>query len=300
MHIGFVGLGNMGRPMACRLLSAGHGLTVFDLDSRKAAEVAQAGAHVTDSASHLGGLTDIIFASLPSCEASRSVAREVLRGGRVKIYVETSTIGRETIRRIVEMAPLDVTIIDAPISGGTRAAQDGTLAIMVAGSHPAVIALQPLFAALANKVFHVGEEPGLAQVCKLANNAISFTALVATCEAVVMAVKAGVNASTLIDVINSSTGRNAATLDRFPNAILPRTFNGGAPLGGALKDLELYLNEAHHGDVVTDVVQRVFETWRCSQQEIGPDADFTNIVRYFEQRAGVEVKGVGPIQTKKI
>jgi 3-hydroxyisobutyrate dehydrogenase-like beta-hydroxyacid dehydrogenase len=174
MRIGFVGLGNMGRPMACRLLSAGHGLTVFDLDSKKAAEVAQAGANVADSASHLGGVTDIIFASLPTCEASRSVAREILRGERVKIYVETSTIGRETIRRIVEMAPLHVTVIDAPISGGARGAEDGTLAIMVAGPHPAVVALQPLFAALANKVFHVGEEPGLAQVCTLANNAISI------------------------------------------------------------------------------------------------------------------------------
>lgn len=276
--------------MASRLLSAGTGLTVFDVDATRMETVAALGAVTTTSAYDIGERTEIVFSSLPSCEASLNVARDVLRGGRVKIYVETSTIGRATIGKILEMASTDITVVDAPISGGARAARDGTLALMIAAPKDVVRQLEPLLKLISAKIFHVGETPGLAQVCKLANNAIWFSTFVATCEAVVMGVKAGVSATALIDAINASTGRNAATTERFPNDILPRTFNAGGPLGGALKDLELYLDEAKNCGVLSGVVERVVETWKASSVELGENADFTTIVRYFERRAHVEVR----------
>jgi len=108
---------------------------------------------------------------------------------------------------------------------------------------------------------------------------------------VVVAVKAGANPAVLIDAINAGTGRNAATVERFPKSILPRTFDGGAPLGGAAKDLALYLDEARDLGVPTEVVQRTLDSWDDCMRVVDPASDYTNIIRYFEGRAGVEVKG---------
>jgi 3-hydroxyisobutyrate dehydrogenase-like beta-hydroxyacid dehydrogenase len=290
MQIGFIGLGNMGGPMASRLLSAGNTLTVFDLDAQRMASFKRAGAAVAESAKHVGDAADIVFVSLPSCDASLAVAGQVMQGGRVRTYVETSTIGRVTIEKIAALAPR-VALIDAPISGGARGARDGTLAMMLAGPRAAIQEVEPLLGAMTRRTFYVGQTPGLAQVCKLANNAITFAAMVASCEAVVFGVKAGVDAATLIDVINAGTGRNTATVERFPNSILPRKFDGGAPLAGAAKDLALYLDEAADLGVLTEVVQRAFESFEASVHDMGQDADYTRIIQFFERRADVEVKG---------
>jgi 3-hydroxyisobutyrate dehydrogenase-like beta-hydroxyacid dehydrogenase len=291
MHIGFIGLGNMGGPMAARLRAAGHALTVFDIDAPRMVPLAKAGATIAASAKSVGDAAGIVIVSLPSVDASLAVAAQVLQGACVHTYVETSTIGRATIEAIVKLAPPRVAVIDAPISGGAAGARAGTLAITLAGAASAVRALDPALAAVAARTFHVGEAPGLAQVCKLANNAITFAAMVATCEAVVVAVKAGADPAVLIDAINAGTGRNAATVERFPKSILPRTFDGGAPLGGAAKDLALYLDEASELGVRTELVQRTYDSWEDCMRVIDPESDYTNIIRYFEQRAGIEVKG---------
>jgi 3-hydroxyisobutyrate dehydrogenase-like beta-hydroxyacid dehydrogenase len=291
MHIGFIGLGNMGGPMAARLRAAGHALTVFDIDAARMAPLAAAGAATAASARSVGDAAETVIVSLPSVDASRAVAAQVLQRTRVRCYVETSTIGRATIEAIVGLAPPHVHVIDAPISGGAAGARAGTLAITLAGATAAVREFEPILAAVAAKTFHVGETPGLAQVCKLANNAITFAAMVATCEAVVLAVKAGADPAVLIESINAGTGRNAATVERFPKSILPRTFDGGAPLGGAAKDLALYLEEAGDLGVRTELVQRAYDSWEDCMRVVDPASDYTTIIRYFEARAGVEVKG---------
>jgi 3-hydroxyisobutyrate dehydrogenase len=293
MQVGFVGLGNMGKHMASRLLAARGSLIVYDIDPARMTPLVDAGAQAARSALEVGENADVVFGCLPSCDAARYVAAEVVRGRRTKIYIETATIGRSVVAEIVQLAAsYKCDVVDSPISGGARGAEEGTLAVITACPPHVLQEVEPLLAVIAAKAFHVGDTPGLGQVCKLANNAIYFATLLATCEAVVMGVKAGVDAATLVDVINSSTGRNAATLDRFPNSILPRTFNGGAPLGGALKDLGLYLEEANRGHVVTTLVQGVADTWKASLQEIDANSDFTNIIRYFERRAGVEASAI--------
>jgi 3-hydroxyisobutyrate dehydrogenase-like beta-hydroxyacid dehydrogenase len=126
---------------------------------------------------------------------------------------------------------------------------------------------------------------------KLANNFLSACAMAATSEAVVMGVKAGLDPAIMIDVINASSGRNTATTDKFPKAILPRTFNLGFATALMTKDVRLALEEAKALGVPMDVMQAVGRSWEMAFSEIGPDADFTTVVQPIERRAGVTVKG---------
>jgi len=289
--IGFIGLGNMGASLADRLIGAGRRLMVFDLRADRAAELGSRGAVVADCARQVGENSRVVFACLPSREASLSVASEVAATRTLEVYVEMSTIGAETMSAVARMLDPDIATIDAPVSGGPRGAKAGTLSIMVAGSAEVIARIRPLLDLMGGKVFVVGHRPGLAQICKLVNNAISFTALTVSCEAIVLGVKAGLDAATLIDVINASTGRNAATIDRFPACVLPRTFNGGGLLGGVIKDIELYLAEADRLKLSAPSVRNTLEVWSKAVERLDPSQDFTNIVRYFEEHAGIEVKG---------
>ena len=139
-----------------------------------------------------------------------------------------STIGTAAIKEIAaELAKKNIVTLDSPVSGGPRGARAGTLATMVAGEHAAFERVKPMLEALARNVFYVGDKPGLAQITKLANNMISAAGMLAAFEASAMAVKAGVDARTLIDTVNASTGRNSATMDKFPASVLTRSFDYG-------------------------------------------------------------------------
>ena len=133
--------------------------------------------------------------------------------------------------------------IDAPVSGGIAGARDGKLAVMVSGPKAATKPSEPLLANF-GRLFFVGEKAGLAQVAKLANNLLAASALVVTSEAMVMGVKAGIDPKVLLDIINASSGRNSATQDKFPRAVLGRTFDFGFATGLSYKDVRLCIDEA--------------------------------------------------------
>jgi 3-hydroxyisobutyrate dehydrogenase-like beta-hydroxyacid dehydrogenase len=143
------------------------------------------------------------------------------------------------------------------------------------------------------KVFVIGEKPGMGQTMKLANNFLSATAMAATSEAVVMGVKAGLDPAVMVDVINAGSGRNTASTDKFPKAILPRTFNLGFATALMLKDVRLALEEAKGLGVPNDVMSAVAAAWETANSEIGGAADFTTIVQPIERRAGVTVGKAG-------
>ncbi len=128
---------------------------------------------------------------------------------------------------------------------------------------------------------------------KLANNFLSATAMVATSEAVVMGVKAGLDPSVMIEVINAGTGRNSASQDKFPRAILPRTFEYGFTNGLMDKDLRLCVEEAEAMGLKLPVAGAVRDMYRLAASELGPEKDFTTIIQPIEQRAGVIVRGKG-------
>ncbi len=156
---------------------------------------------------------------------------------------------------------------------------------------PALFAhLAPVLATF-GKVFHVGERAGLGQVMKLANNLLSATAMAITAEAVVMGVKAGLDPRTMIEVINAGSGRNTATQDKFPNAVLPRSFDFGFATGLMYKDVKLCLDEAEAQQVPMWVGSAVRQLWQYANARLGPDSDFTQIVQCLEDWAGVEVGG---------
>jgi 3-hydroxyisobutyrate dehydrogenase-like beta-hydroxyacid dehydrogenase len=182
----------------------------------------------------------------------------------------------------------NVAIIDAPVSGGIAGAATGTLAVMASGAPDTMARVAPLLQ-LFGKLFVVGDRPGQGQVMKLANNLLSATSLAVTAEAVVMGVKAGLDPKLMIDVINAGTGRNSASETKFPQAILPRRFAYGFATRLMEKDVSLSVEAAEALGVPLIVGKAVKSAWEVAASELGPDSDYTEIIKYFERRAGVEV-----------
>ncbi|HEY4861491.1 MAG TPA: NAD-binding protein, partial [Xanthobacteraceae bacterium] len=143
------------------------------------------------------------------------------------------------------------------------------------------------------KVFFIGERPGAGQTMKLCNNFLSATAMTATSEAMVLGVKAGLDPRVMLDVINSGSGRNTATEDKFGRVVLPRLFNLGFTTGLMTKDVKLCLEEASALGVPMEVAQTVARMLQLACEEIGPEADLTTVVQTLERRAGVEVRASG-------
>lgn len=287
---GFIGLGHMGGAMARRLLAAGHRLVVHDLDARATQAFADAGAQVAKDAAEVASIAPVVFLCLPSVEAARSVAAALV-GDALRVVVETSTVGPASVREVAALlAARGVDLVDAPVSGGPRGAEAGTLSLMHAGRPEAVARVMPQLQAIAAKRFDVGTEPGLAQVCKLVNNAISAAGMIAACEATVVGAKAGLDADTMLAAINAGSGRNAATLDKFPKSILPGSFDYGGPMGLMLKDLTLYLEQAAAAGVPQSVVPAALRAWQEAVDRSGFDADYSRVIRHLEIDAGAEVR----------
>ncbi len=292
-HVGFIGLGNMGGPMAGRLLDAGHTLTVFDARKPALEAFAARGAQLANSPAEVASAVDTVFLSLPTPEVVREVAlgaNGVVAGTKAKTVVDLSTTGPRTEAEIATaLARKNIVTVDSPVSGGVAGAKKGTLAVMAAGPLSLFEELRPLLEVF-GKTFYLGDKPGLGQTMKLANNLLSATALAISSEAMVMGVKAGLDPRVMLDVINAGSGRNSATQDKFPKAILPRTFDAGFATGLMYKDVRLCLEEAQAMGVPMLVASAVRQLWFLAYSQIGPDADFTTIVQCVERWAGVEVK----------
>jgi 3-hydroxyisobutyrate dehydrogenase-like beta-hydroxyacid dehydrogenase len=288
--VGLIGVGRMGEAMAERLIGAKHRILAYDSRSDLAVIAERLGALRAESIAEVAQTCTTVLTCLPSADICEDVALQLAEGAMIRTHVETSTIGRSGIARVVAAHP-QIATVDSPISGGPRGARAGTLSAIVSGQADAISAVRPLLDDLAAHVFIAGPRAGDAQMAKIVNNALSICAMVASCEAIVLGVKAGLDARELVDFINVSTGRNSATLDKFPKAILPRSFDCGGALGIGTKDLQLYLDEAAAEGLPTWSVASAAEVWRLAVAELGEDVDLTALVRFMERRAGVEVDG---------
>jgi 3-hydroxyisobutyrate dehydrogenase-like beta-hydroxyacid dehydrogenase len=292
VEIGFIGLGNMGFPMAQRLIHANHHVVAFDTRTEALESVVTLGARAVSSPKEVADSAETVLASLPSLAAALSVATGaggVIEGSRIKRYVDLSTVGTRTAVQIHELlAERNIVAIDSPVSGGVAGAQKGTLAVMVSGPRSEFEIVQPLLETI-GKLFFIGEQPGSAQTMKLANNILAATVLVATSEVVVMGVKSGLDPGVMIDVLNAGSGGTSASRDKFPRAILPRTFDYGFATGLMVKDVELYLDEAKALGVSVEVAESVGRLWELAMRDQGPDSDFTAAIKPIEQAAGVVV-----------
>jgi 3-hydroxyisobutyrate dehydrogenase-like beta-hydroxyacid dehydrogenase len=179
--------------------------------------------------------------------------------------------------------------IDSPVSGGVGGAEKGTLAVMVSGPSAEVAVVEPVLKVL-GKIFVLGEQPGLGQTMKLVNNVLSATAVAATAEAMVTGVKAGLDPRQMLAVINSGTGRDTATEDKFAKAVLPGTFDLGFAAALMHKDVKLFLAEREALGVPTDVIEAVERLFRLTCDECGAGADLSAVVLPVEKRAGVKVR----------
>jgi 3-hydroxyisobutyrate dehydrogenase-like beta-hydroxyacid dehydrogenase len=285
----------MGGAIVRLLLQAGSSVTIFDLDAGRLAPLQNLGAQVATSAREVADAAEVVFGSLPSQETSRTVALEdggISGGKKIKIYIETSTIGPPQMAEIASVLEArGIAVLDCPVSGGPKGAEAGTIAVMAAGAKTTFDRAEPMLRRFAKKVFYVGEKPGQAQTCKLLNNIISYAGAAIAYEAVVLGVKAGLDAATLVDVINASTGRNRTTEEKFAKSIFPRTFDFGGPLFVNLKDIKLYLDLADEMQMPALIGSSVAQLWRIAATQGLGRRDSTSVIQCIEQWAGVEVKG---------
>lgn len=291
MTLGFVGLGRMGLPMAGRLLAAGHRVVVCDTRAEATDRAVALGAVGASSPRDVADRADVVLASLPTPDASTAVADAVAEGGAVTLFVDLSTTGSQAAQRNqATLAAHGIGMLDCPVSGGVPGAQNGTLALMVSGPPAEFERARTVLDVLGRPIF-VGEKPGAAQTMKLVNNLMAATSLAATAEVMVAGVKAGLDAAVMIDVLNAGSGATHASRDKFPRSVLPRTFDYGFATGLMVKDLRLYLQEAHALGMPTTLASAVVAVWETVLQTQGADSDFTCVVKPLEQAAGVIVGG---------
>lgn len=290
--IGFIGLGTMGEPMATRLAQAGYPLCVFDLNGAAVERLMALGAVSAASPQEVASQAEIVFASLPTPDVVQKVAlgdKGVIGGSKVRVFVDLSTTGPRTAKLVAAaLAQQHIVAVDCPVSGGAAGAQKGSLALMISCPSATYHELLPILQHL-GKVILCGELPGLGQTMKLVNNLVSVTALAVSSEALVMGVKAGLDPQVMLDVFNAGSGRNSATADKLPRAVLPRTFDFGFSTALSLKDTRLCLDEAEAMGVPMPVGSAVRQVLNMTRATFGDSADFTRMVCLIEQWAGVEV-----------
>jgi 3-hydroxyisobutyrate dehydrogenase-like beta-hydroxyacid dehydrogenase len=292
--IGFIGTGRMGGPMAGRLMDAGHALSVYDTQSEATQPLVARGARLASSPAEVASASDIVLASLPTPDIVKAVClgpNGISSGNRARIVIDLSTSGPGAAKLIAqEFQPRNLTLVDAPVSGGVKGAVNGTLAVMVSCPKATYEIVEPILRNF-GKLFYTGEKPGTAQTAKLANNLMAAAALVITSEAVAMGVKGGVDAKVLIDIINASSGRNSASEDKFPRAVLPGTFDFGFTTGLSYKDVRLCVDEAEAMGVPMVCGSVVRQMLAITNAKYGASSDFTSIAKVLEEWAGVQMRG---------
>lgn len=290
---GFIGVGRMGGKMARRLLDQNLSLTIFDTSTVAVDELVAAGAVAAQSPAEVCSRTKTVFLSLPTPDIVETVCLGpdgVQSGAGIKHVVDCSTTGPKVARQVAaELEQSGIDYLDAPVSGGIKGARDGSLAVMVSGPRPTYDLVEP---ALSNfgKLFYVGSLPGQGQIMKLANNLLAAAAIVLSSEAITMGVKAGLQPSQMCDIINSGSGRNSATLDKFPRSVIPRSFDFGFATGLSYKDVRLCLQEADELGVPMVAGAAVLQMLAVTKAKYGADSDFTSIARVVEEWAGIEIK----------
>lgn len=292
LHLGFIGIGRMGAPMAGRLLDAGHTLTIYDTVEAAVAPLVARGAKRANSAADVAAVAEVILLSLPKPEVVAKVAEEITSvDGKARLVIDLSTTGPGGAVKLAEtLRSRNIMSLDAPVSGGVAGAAKGTLALMVSGPRGSFNEMEPVLKNL-GKVFFVGENAGMAQTMKCINNMLSVTALAISSEAMTLGAKVGIDPKVMVDVPNAGSGRNSATVDKIPNFVLPRTFNFGFAVGLSCKDIRLCLEEAERRGVPMVVGAAVREMLTMTRTRFGEDADLTMLSKTIEELGGAELKG---------
>jgi 3-hydroxyisobutyrate dehydrogenase-like beta-hydroxyacid dehydrogenase len=293
MQVGYLGVGNMGQPMAEKLLGGGHGLVVYDISEAAMEPLLLRQARRAASPKDVGDQCETVVVSLPTLAAFRAavLGPESLAAGRaMKVLLNTCTVGVPFLREVeAALAPNGVTIVDCPISGGPAGARAGTLSVMVSGDPAAVEKVRPLISLWGQTLTIAGDKPGAAQVLKLTNNILFAVSLAATSEAFVMGAKGGLDPEVMVNAINAGSGRNGATLTVMPNAVLDRSFGYGAALHILMKDIDLAIAQGEELGIPMWVCQAARLVYKHAMFEGAADDDLSTLIRRVERGAGFEI-----------
>ena len=292
--IGFVGTGAMGAPMAQNLRKAGYSLVVYDLKDEAMEGLAKAGAEKVFSARELASRSSVVITMLPASpdvEAAVLGPEGVIEGAKTgDIVIDMSSSYPTSTKMICEqLAVKGIRMLDAPVSGGTKGAREGTLAIMVGGEEKDYEECRPILEAMGQNVYHLGKI-GAGHTVKALNNLCSACSMVITSEALIVAKKLGLTPEKVIDAINSSSGRSWSSEFKFPTFVLNNTFNSGYSIGLMNKDLEIATRlgrELHVPMLVGALVQQLYN---YAVDHGGEDECHTAIIKFIEDWRGVEAR----------
>jgi 3-hydroxyisobutyrate dehydrogenase len=283
--IGFLGLGNMGSPMAANIAAAGYDVVGYDAAGTK--DRKPEGVLGADSVAEVVGRTDTVLLSVPDGRVTLAIADQMttLTDRRATVVIDLSTIGPVAAQdAAARLAEVGVTYADGPVSGGVAGARARTISLMFGGPTDVFDAHRDVLCSFAGNVFHVGEEAGHGQAMKLINNFLSATALAATSEAFALGQAYGLGLETMLDVVNVSTGRNSATYDKFPNRVLTGTYDTGFHTRLMAKDVRLFNSVAAEVGTLHEVSDAVGAVWNACEDAM-PASDFSEIWKYVSRRS---------------
>lgn len=296
MTVGFVGIGTMGDPMVRHVAAAGYAVVVYDTSPAAIARVTGVeGIEAAASLAELAARCDTVITMLPNGKIVRQVVLGEpdgkndclvagLRAGSTVVDMSSSDpIGTRQLGE--ELAGRGLRLIDAPVSGGRKGAELATLAIMAGGDAAVVEAFRPLIGTMGKVVHHAGPL-GAGHAVKALNNYISAAGFTAALEGMIVAHRFGVDPGTLIDIVNTSSGRNNSTETKIHQQVLNRSFKQGFALGLMAKDLRTALDLAQGIGLDLPLAKHCVEIWNKAEASIGGDTDHTELLRYLEQATG--------------
>ncbi len=293
MNVGFIGLGNMGNPMAASLLRAGHALRVHDLEQDKAANLLEAGAAWASSPREAASGADAVITSLPGPAVVEPVVlgeEGVFEGlARGTIYIDTSTGEPGLIRRIArEGAVRGIDVLDAPISGGVFGARDATLTVFVGGTQAVFDRYEPLLRDMGETVVRMGDT-GSGVATKLVNNLMMFINFIGACEGMAIGIQAGIDPRKLIEAIRPSMGQSRMMERCLTRFLDDQLLYSAVDLG--VKDMHLGVELGRSQDVPLEIAPMVEDLLRRYQDRGNAQADLLEYLGDYLKRAGVDPSG---------
>ncbi|GAA3884368.1 NAD(P)-dependent oxidoreductase [Leifsonia kafniensis] len=284
--IGFIGLGNMGTPMASRLIAAGHTVIGFDLAESARARLTEAGGRAVGSPTEAIAGVDVLILMLPNSAIVEDVilAPEALKAlSSTTVIVDMSSSEPLRTRALAEklVETQGAVLLDGPVSGGVTGAVNGTLTIMVGGGINPVESVTPILSIL-GKVVHAGDT-GAGHALKALNNLLSATHLLVTSEAILAGERFGLDPKVMLGAINNSSGRSGSTENKWPNFILPETYNSGFGLRLMLKDMKIATDLCAQLGMPSLLGQHAVELWDRAAAALPATADHTEIARWLKE-----------------
>jgi len=281
----FIGLGRMGLPMTRRLAAAGIAVRGYDVSEAARARVDEIdGAGVAASAADAAGGCAAVILMLPTSDAVEAV---LLEEGLLEaleppaILIDMGSSEPLRTRALAERAAArGIEMLDAPVSGGVRGAVEGTLTIMVGGPESAFEACRPMFEAMGGNVRHVGRA-GAGHALKALNNMLSAVHLLASCEALAVAERFGIDPAVFVDVVNTSSGRSGSTDNKLPNYVIPAKFDSGFTMGLMVKDMAIAVSLGEGLGVSPELGESALDAWKRALAALSDDADHTEISRWL-------------------